>query len=337
MDITLISRSFQTHKQGMGTYSKFLYEGFKNERDFNIKLISQDDSFFQRDSALDYLFYSLIEIPFKLKKIDSSDIYHALSPIESFYLNSNKTIVTVLDLIPIKMPGLIQTSFQDKLIKLFFDKALKKSSKAKEIVSISEETAKYLTNQYNVDYDDLHIVRLPIDNKFSPKRINNELFTVGTISHLQPRKRVDILIKSFLKADIKNSQLLIGGKGPEYEYLKKLAKNDFRIKFLGFVSDDEMNEFYNSLDVFVFPTIMEGYGLPIVEAMACEKPIITLKDGDIPSDVKNKTFISSKSNLSEDLKNQSFCCDLKSNKEFAKEHSPKKIGKKMIKIYKSMT
>ncbi|WP_225370026.1 glycosyltransferase [Methanobrevibacter arboriphilus] len=62
--------------------------------------------------------------------------------------------------------------------------------------------------------------------------------------------------------------------------------------FLGFISDEDMVDFYNSLDVFVFPTIMEGYGMPIVEAMACGKPVITLEDAYIPHDIKKKnTYI----------------------------------------------
>ena len=47
-----------------------------------------------------------------------------------------------------------------------------------------------------------------------------------------------------------------------------------------------MNDFYNSLDLFVFPTSIEGYGMPIVEAMACGKPVITLEDAEIPSNLR---------------------------------------------------
>ncbi|KZX11148.1 glycosyltransferase [Methanobrevibacter filiformis] len=330
MDISLIARSFQTHKQGLGTYSKMLYESIKNEKDFNINLISHDDSFFQKDSSLDYLFYFLIEVLFKLRK---SDIYHAISPLEGFYLNKKKSIVTIHDLIPIKMA---ENDLQSKLTKFLFEKAIKRSVEFKKIIVDSEQTAKELSEEYNVNYDNISIVRIAIDPKFFPKNIENDIFTIGTVSHLNKRKRISLLIESFLEANIPDSQLLIGGKGPELENLKEISNNDNRIKFLGFIPDEEMNDFYNLLDVFVFPTQMEGYGLPVVEAMACGKPVIMLKDAYVPADVKNKTHISSIKNLAKDLNEKNFNCDIDANLKFAQEHSIEKMGEEMIEIYKNM-
>ena len=150
------------------------------------------------------------------------------------------------------------------------------------------------------------------------------------------RKRVDLLIKSFLEADIENSQLLIGGNGAEKENLLKIANGDSRIKFLGFVGDDEMNDFYNSLDVFVFPTAEEGYGMPMVEAMACGKPVITLKDANIPTDVKEKTTVTTKEDLADVLINREFGCDINKNIEFYKQHSIENISNKLMKIYENI-
>lgn len=331
MDISLISRSFELHKQGMGSYSKMLYESIKGEKDFNIKLVSQDNSFFQRDSPYDYLFFDIFEVPIKLRK---SDLYHALSPLESFYLNSKKSVVTILDIIPIKMVEMGHTNIQSKLTKKFFEKAIKKAIKSQEIIAISEETANDLNTYFEVDPDEVHIVRTSIQQNFRPLNKKHNIYTIGTVSHLNNRKRIDILIKAFLKADIKNSRLLIGGKGPELNKLKKLSRNDPRIEFLGFIPDDNMNEFYNSLDVFVFPTIMEGYGLPIVEAMACGKQVVTLEDALIPRDIKNKTHISS--DLVTDLKEMNFHCDIKNNLKFADKHSPENMKKDMVKIYRNI-
>jgi hypothetical protein len=70
--------------------------------------------------------------------------------------------------------------------------------------------------------------------------------------------------------------------------------------------------------------------------MACGKPVITLEDGYIPDDVKNRTFISSISKLSNDLEKMNFNCDIKSNLKFAQEHLPEKTGKQIIEIYENM-
>ena len=164
----------------------------------------------------------------------------------------------------------------------------------------------------------------------------SDIYTIGTISNLMKRKRIHLLIESFLEADIDNSQLLIGGNGAEKENLQKIANGDPRIKFLGFVADDEMNDFYNSLDVFVFPTVEEGYGMPMVEAMACEKQVVTLNDAVIPTDIKEKTTVTTKENLADVLTNREFNCDIKKNIEFYKQHSIENISNKLMKVYESI-
>jgi glycosyltransferase involved in cell wall biosynthesis len=340
IDVSLISRFFDARNGGLGTYSEMVLKSLQNQKNIKLQLISQKKSILYRKNVsidwakhLDYLFYSLVEKPFIVKK---SDIYHALSPIESLWLDSEKSVVTIHDLLLTKMPEMIHSGFMAKPFGIYYDKTMNKAIKAKEIIAISNETAQELIEYYNLDDDNIHVVRQAIKDYLKPNsNMNNEnIFSVGTISHLNKRKRIEILIKSFLEASIANSELLIGGTGNQLQYLKKIANGDARVKFLGFVPDDELSDFYNSLDVFVFPSIMEGYGLPIVEAMACNKPVITLNDGEIPKDVKDKTFISSKENLAKDLKNKNFEINNKSNLKFVKEHSTEKCGEKLIEIYK---
>lgn len=333
MDVTLISRFFDNRNEGIGNYSKMIYEGLKNEKTINLTLLSQDDSILPKN-IFSYLIFSNIEI---LSKLKNSDIYHALSPLDSFKINKNKSVVTIHDLMTIKIPNRIYNNeLMAKTSKLIFEKAMNASIKCNEIVAISEETANDLNKYYNIDQEDIHVIRQAIANHFHLQPSENDSYTVGTVSNLNNRKRVDILIKAFLKANINNSKLLIGGKGPQLEQLMKLTNNDDRIKFLGFIPDNKMNEFYNSLDVFVFPSFMEGYGLPMVEAMACCKPVITLEDAFIPEDVKKRTHITTKSNLAALLKSRDFTCDIESNLKFAKEHTIENMTKNIMNIYKSI-
>ena len=170
-------------------------------------------------------------------------------------------------------------------------KSIKEAIKCERIILDKKDSLYPLKEYGEINEADISVIGPAISSNFYPKPKENDIYTIGTIARLIPRKRNEILIKSFLDADIEDSQLLIAGKGPELNNLKRIAKNDPRIKFLGFISDEEVNDFYNSLDVFVFPSIDEGYGMPIVEAMACEKPVITLEDGDIDADVKNKNAV----------------------------------------------
>lgn len=96
-----------------------------------------------------------------------------------------------------------------------------------------------------------------------------------------------------------------------------------------------MNQFYNSLDVFVFPSLTEGFGMPIVEAMARKKPVITLEDSDIPLEIKEK-HVYVKEDLSYVIQNKKYNCNLTKNYQFSKEYSSKNICNKLMKLYESI-
>lgn len=341
MDLCLVSRFFDARNGGIGRYSLNLYNSlssvdssdFKIADGLNIKKVSIDNLFFKGTSFFSY-FYG-ISFGFKHNIPKNCDVYHALSPLEALSLDYHNSVVTVHDVIPVNASITTdkKQTMADKLIKEIMDKSLKHSVKFKRVVAVSEETAFNLSKTYDIDYEDITVVRQAIIPGLKADFLKNDSFTIGTISNLNPRKRVDILIKSFLKANIPNSKLKIGGRGPELEKLKKLANNDSRIEFLGFISDDNINDFYNSLDIFVFPSSIEGYGLPIVEAMACGKPVITLEDAEIPKEIKNRTIISKKENLADLIKSSEFKSNIKDNIKFAQSHSLENISKEMMKIY----
>lgn len=91
-------------------------------------------------------------------------------------------------------------------------------------------------------------------------------------------------------ADSFEGQIIIAGKGPATRYYKKLAEGKDNVRFLGFLSRDEILRFYSSLDLFIFPSIAETQGLVALEAMACGVPVVganalalkdTIKDGSV--------------------------------------------------------
>ncbi len=106
---------------------------------------------------------------------------------------------------------------------------------------------------------------------------------VFMVSRLDGPKRIDVLIQAmkYVSADIK---LLIAGTGPMEAQLKKMAEGDERIKFLGFVNDEEVARYYaDSLVIPYFP-YDEDYGLITVEAMMHKKPVITTVDAGGPTE-----------------------------------------------------
>jgi glycosyltransferase involved in cell wall biosynthesis len=331
MDIRLISRYFDetgSRFGGVETYSKLIYDGFKNENNINIEKISFNDIKFPLPYEFKYFIFPMLwrkSRDFDITHILYSDLLYSNVSLDKF-----KSVVTVHDLIPLKFPNTYNFFYKN----LFF-KSLKNTLGSKKIIVTSKETKEDIIH-FGADCSKVEVIRPIISHNYFPKENNNDKFTVGTISRLDWRKRIGILIKHFKKANIKNSKLLIGGTGPELQSLKKLAGNDSRIQFLGFIPNVRMNDFYNSLDVFVFPTMVEGYGLPIIEAMGCGKPVVTLEDASIPSDIKEKTHIIQNNSLYQLLKEKKFNCNIKNNLKFFNKHSQDICTKKLIKTYQSI-
>jgi len=98
-----------------------------------------------------------------------------------------------------------------------------------------------------------------------------------TVSRLDSAKRVALLVEAMrlVKADI---PLYIAGTGPDEEYIKSLGEGDRRIKFLGFVSDEEVIELYSNALAVPYIPYDEDYGLVTIEAMMSRKPVLTFSD-----------------------------------------------------------
>lgn len=103
------------------------------------------------------------------------------------------------------------------------------------------------------------------------------------VSRLDKPKRIDLLIQAmrFVKSDI---PLYIAGTGPEKENLEKMAEQDSRIHFLGFMKDDDVDQYYADALVIPYFPQEEDYGLITIEAMLHKKPVITTQDAGGPTE-----------------------------------------------------
>jgi len=112
------------------------------------------------------------------------------------------------------------------------------------------------------------------------------------LGRLHPKKCPDDLIKAFPKVvqGVPNARLIIAGKGEEKDKLEKLSLNlglDKKIVFTGFVSEDEKWDLLKNCDIFVLPSIVEAFGIAVIEAMACEKPVIATDVGPFPEIIRD--------------------------------------------------
>lgn len=113
-----------------------------------------------------------------------------------------------------------------------------------------------------------------------------DVFVVGNVKTLSSTYGIDVLIKAFARVVEKNPSvpllLKIVGKGPQEAELKRLAADlgvADKVEFLGFIQNDRLPEFYNSMSVSVSLSLRESFGVVAVEAMSCECPVV-VSDAD---------------------------------------------------------
>jgi glycosyltransferase involved in cell wall biosynthesis len=191
-----------------------------------------------------------------------------------------KSLVTIHDAIIYKIKE--RKWLSEKYIKFMYQLA----KRAKIIHSPSYQSRKDLIKVLCIPKEKIFVIPWGIDLKrFRPLRRRRDEFTVGYLGGLGRRKNVDTVLRVAKTLERENIKFKIGGTGPQLNKLIKI-KEKLKLKnveFLGFIEEEKLPEFYNSLDVFLFPSSYEGFGIPVLEAMACGVHVISSK---IPSSVE---------------------------------------------------
>lgn len=206
-----------------------------------------------------------------------------------------KVVVVMHDMIPLLYPD-VCTEYVSKA------RYLASIDRADAIVAVSESTKRDIINIYDVDASKITIIPPGIDladyrREYSAKELerirgkyhlpSQFLLFLGTI---EPRKGIDKLIQAFdiIKGKSGYQQLklvIAGGKGWKYDKIFELYENSrFKedIVFTGYLDESDKIQIYKLAAAFVFPTLYEGFGMPVLEAMAAGTPTITSNNSSLP-------------------------------------------------------
>ncbi len=203
------------------------------------------------------------------------------------------TAISIMDLSFIHFPEL----FAKKDLYQLTNWTKYSAKNAKKIFTISEFSKSDIIKTYGIAAKDV-IVAYPGTKKVESEKLKvqsmedlnkkfgiekNYILFVGT---LQPRKNIEKLIEAFSVIKKKELQLVVvGKKGWMYEEILNAPdrfKVKDKVKFLDFVSDDDLPSFYKDAICFVLPSLYEGFGLPILEAMKYGCPVITSNISSLP-------------------------------------------------------
>ena len=218
----------------------------------------------------------------------NADILHCPDFLIPPTLNKN-IVLTIHDLSFIRFPQFNFSWFIEK-----YSKEVKKNAKlAKKILADSQSTKDDIVNFFKINPNKVEVTYLSADSffkKLPSREVRKEILkkykidkkyilSVGTI---EPRKNFTALIKAFSIARAENPNfnyklVIVGRTGWKSEATYKerdMSQYKKDILFLGRVSDEDLLQIYNQAELFVFPSIFEGFGLPALEAMSCGLPII---------------------------------------------------------------
>ncbi len=214
--------------------------------------------------------------------------------------NKNPFVVTIHDLTPLVFPEFFPAGIKGSIKWKIQRQSLKK---AKRIITDSISSKNDVIKHAGISEDKIKVVYLAAGNVFKKKNLSQDQIDKLRVKYHLPdqfalyvgdvtwNKNLPRLIEACIKADI---PLVLTGKAllnsdfdkknpwnRDLIKVQSLCEKNINITRIGFVNDEDLVNLYNIAQVFVMPSLYEGFGLPILEAMSCGCPVITSKEGSL--------------------------------------------------------
>ena len=331
-----------------------------NFRDFGIKTYLQclTDQLIKYDKNNEYALildrtqsklWEHLKLPFIVNK-GKFDLFFSpdhILPAQPLYC---KKVLTVHDLSFVKFPELF--TFAKRLYKrLMTPLSLKRADR---IIAVSQNTKNDIVAIYGVAPEKITVVHNGVGNNFVPVKDEASLkcaknkyglpdryvLCVGTI---EPRKNIIRLIKAYEKIMARQPLVIVGKPGWLSEPIIKGIRSSDRVIWLDNVETHDLPAIYSLASLFVYPSLYEGFGLPVLEAMACGTPVITSDLSSLPEVAGDAALLVDPNSVDEIalaikrlLEDQGLRKDLISKGCLqAKKYSWEKCARETTKVYES--
>jgi glycosyltransferase involved in cell wall biosynthesis len=220
-------------------------------------------------------------------------------------LSPAKKIVTIYDVIPERFPELV---FTTKKNKLFWDMKVKAAIRQADLIlTISEFSKQGIMDVFGIDEGRIRLADAAVDDIFRPIDADDRAVTalrelgvdpdarfILYVGGIAPHKNLTTLVEAYaqlirekkfadvrlvLTGDYEKDAFLI-----DHALMERLHGSALRdrVIFTGYTTDPDLVLLYNAATVFVLPSLIEGFGLPPLEAMACGTPVIVSNTASLP-------------------------------------------------------
>lgn len=284
--------------------STSLYKVFLKSYRESLRVFMKTSNFFGKDVV---------------KGLENFDIffspYHPIPKRVQEFKNIN-CFTAVHDLIPLKFPKLFKINK-----KPFFDQIFKRAYSNHYFLALSESTKADICHYYSINPDKIFVVHSaaqedlfnPIldENKIKPVlekyQINSPY--ILSLATLEPRKNIPFLIDAFKKLLQENPGMdlklvLTGAKAwGSDEIVHRIRPFEEHILITGFIDDKDLASLYSGALAFVYPSLYEGFGLPPLESMRCNTPVIVSDRSSLPEVVGDAGLYVDPTNV-QDMTNQ---------------------------------
>ena len=304
---------------GIGTYIQNL---MKNDcydialgRKEKIEKISNKVDTIEFDSPI-YGIKEQLKFPYRKLKKEKPDVLHVPHyNVPIFY--RGKMVVTIHDLTHLLFPEFLPNKFAYFYAKFMIWIALKKANK---IITVSQNTKNDILKMFKVNPDKIEVIYNGVGEEFVKKDKENIKYLykkfnipqnkkiIMYVGNLKPHKNLERLLEAYSKIENKEETCLVL-VGKAFEKFNVLEDKERKLEIkeqvihTGIVTQDELVDLYNLADLFVFPSLYEGFGLPVLEALACGTPVICSNTSSMPEIGKNNVIYVNPLDV-EDIKNK---------------------------------
>ena len=365
-------RLFRLHKHGMDIVALELIRALQNidtKDEYFIFVKPDEDSDCLKETSnfhiievpsANYVFWEQVLLPIYAKKY-GVEILHCTSNTAPLFL-SIPLILTLHDVIFMeKSVGKNTSSNYQKFGNLYRKWIVPKIvRKCKKIVTISEVEKKNIIDTLHLNDSSISVVHNGVNGRFGLKpssiiveevkeslQLPDDFFLF--LGNVEPRKNVNNTVKAFVAFAEKNSKvkLVITGLKASFieNILSEINKTDYlsRIIITGFVSESVLLTLYSEAKVFLYPSLREGFGLPILEAMAFGTPVVTSHVSAMPEVAGDAAFYTNPYSVEEITKTMTIAYEnqpLREQKIALGYTRPmvftwQKTAQKMLEIYRS--